>query len=70
MLPRSIRADKRDTLRLLPEDAHERTIVTFCTCPNEASAAMVADRLIKAGCSRVRVLSGGTAALELLAPKE
>ncbi len=67
VLPRSIRADDRLALNRLPGDARDRTLVTFCTCPNEASAALLADRLIRAGFSRVRVLSGGTQALEVLA---
>jgi hypothetical protein len=33
--------------------------VTFCTCPNEASAALLAEELI-AGSSGVRVLTGGS----------
>ena len=65
-LPRSI-VVVGDALLMLPGDAHERTIVTFCTCPNEASAALLADRLIRAGYSRVRVLAGGPAALAVLA---
>ena len=67
VLPRSIAVDLDDFLDTLPKDAREKTIVTFCTCPNEASAALLAERLVKAGYSRVRVLSGGTAALEALA---
>lgn len=66
LLPRSIAVADDDVFSLLPHDAHDKTIVTFCTCPNEASAALLADRLIKAGYSRVRVLSGGTEALEAL----
>ena len=41
-------------------------VVTFCTCPNEASAAVVAQRLIVAGHRDVRVLAGGTLALDVL----
>lgn len=66
LLPRSIAVEDDDVFSLLPHDARDKTIVTFCTCPNEASAALLADRLIKAGYSRVRVLSGGTEALEAL----
>jgi membrane protein DedA with SNARE-associated domain len=43
------------------------TVVTFCTCPNEASAAVLAERLLKAGHERVRVLTGGSRALDVLA---
>jgi membrane protein DedA with SNARE-associated domain/rhodanese-related sulfurtransferase len=65
--PLSISFDLGDTFDLLPEDARGKTIVTFCTCPNEASAALLAARLIKAGYGRVRVLTGGEEALALLA---
>lgn len=67
MLPKSILVDHDNALRMLPPDAHERTIVTFCTCPSEASAALLAQRLIEAGYVRVRVLVGGTQALSNLA---
>lgn len=51
----------------IPAESRGRTIVTFCTCPNEASAALLAERLIKAGYDRVRVLAGGEDALARLA---
>jgi len=66
-LPLSITVDDDDVIDFLPHDAHGKTIVTFCTCPNEASAALLADRLIRAGYTRVRVLTGGKDALEALA---
>jgi membrane protein DedA with SNARE-associated domain/rhodanese-related sulfurtransferase len=34
-------------------------VVIYCACPNEASAAAVAQRLLKAGFQRVRPLKGG-----------
>jgi membrane protein DedA with SNARE-associated domain/rhodanese-related sulfurtransferase len=34
-------------------------VVIYCACPNEASAAVVAKRLMKAGFQRVRPLQGG-----------
>ncbi len=64
-LPRSILLDEGEAIDLL-RDRRDQTIVTFCTCPNEASAAILAERLIKAGFGRVRVLTGGAEALELL----
>jgi len=63
ILPNSLRFDHDTTLERLPPDAYDRTLITFCTCPNEASAALLADRLLKAGYSRVRVLAGGEEAL-------
>lgn len=65
-LPRSIAVDDDNVFDLIPDGSRDRTIVTFCTCPNEASAALLADRLLRAGFSRVRVLSGGSEALEAL----
>lgn len=65
-LPRHIVVGDRAPSEVLPADARRRTIVTFCTCPNEASAALMAEQLIKAGYERVRVLTGGTDALEIL----
>jgi membrane protein DedA with SNARE-associated domain/rhodanese-related sulfurtransferase len=43
-------------LAQLPTD---RDIIFYCTCPNEASAASVAKRLIELGYTRVRPLQGG-----------
>jgi membrane protein DedA with SNARE-associated domain/rhodanese-related sulfurtransferase len=48
-------------------------IVVYCSCPNEASAALVARRLIEAGFTNVRPLAGGldawiAAGLPLAAP--
>jgi membrane protein DedA with SNARE-associated domain/rhodanese-related sulfurtransferase len=43
-------------LRELPKD---REIIFYCTCPNEASAAQLAKRLIEMGYTRVRPLEGG-----------
>ncbi|HEX3843825.1 MAG TPA: DedA family protein/thiosulfate sulfurtransferase GlpE [Steroidobacteraceae bacterium] len=51
-----------ETLRLdsdparLPLDAE---VIVYCACPNEASAARIAQRLIRMGCIRVRPLTGG-----------
>ena len=41
---------------------HERTgqeVIVYCACPNEASAAIVAKKLMRAGFKRVRPLRGG-----------
>lgn len=51
-----------ETLRLdsdpaaLPLDAE---VIVYCACPNEASAARIAQQLIRMGCLRVRPLTGG-----------
>jgi membrane protein DedA with SNARE-associated domain/rhodanese-related sulfurtransferase len=43
-------------LRRLPKD---REIIFYCACPNEASAAQLAKRLVGLGYTRVRPLAGG-----------
>ena len=51
-----------ETLRLdsgtatVPFDAE---VIIYCACPNEASAARIAQQLIRMGCIRVRPLTGG-----------
>jgi membrane protein DedA with SNARE-associated domain/rhodanese-related sulfurtransferase len=45
-----------EELRSLPVSEE---VVVYCACPNEASAAVVAKRLMKAGFRRVRPLQGG-----------
>lgn len=45
-----------DQVAHLPRD---RELVTYCDCPNEASAALAAHELRKAGFTRVRPLTGG-----------
>jgi membrane protein DedA with SNARE-associated domain/rhodanese-related sulfurtransferase len=47
---------------LTAHQLHERTdeeVIVYCACPNEASAAAVAKRLMQAGFARVRPLGGG-----------
>jgi rhodanese-related sulfurtransferase len=34
-------------------------VIVYCACPNEASAAVVAKKLMRAGFKRVRPLAGG-----------
>ena len=34
-------------------------VIAYCACPNEASAAVVAKKLMRAGFRRVRPLGGG-----------
>jgi rhodanese-related sulfurtransferase len=46
---------KMATLDLAPDTA----VVVYCACPNDASAALVARRLIAAGFKNVRPLHGG-----------
>jgi membrane protein DedA with SNARE-associated domain/rhodanese-related sulfurtransferase len=46
----------KEHVRDLPRD---REIISYCTCPNEASAAQVAKLLMDSGFKRVRPLYGG-----------
>jgi rhodanese-related sulfurtransferase len=68
--PASVEADGRVipgavtvTLKDLPVLAgawpREREIVVYCNCPNEASAALAAQRLLAQGFRRARPLAGG-----------
>ena len=65
-LPRSLAIDSLSDKELLALDLGGRTLITFCTCPSEASAALLAHRLLRLGHDPVRVLSGGEAALDTL----
>jgi rhodanese-related sulfurtransferase len=47
---------------LRAQGLHERSaedVIVYCACPNEASAALVARKLMRAGFRRVRPLAGG-----------
>jgi membrane protein DedA with SNARE-associated domain/rhodanese-related sulfurtransferase len=66
VLPRSVMLGNRSVGDVLSEHPKHETVVTFCTCPSEASAALLAEQLIKSGYRRVRVLTGGTDALHAL----
>ena len=65
-LPRAVLPGEGPLHEALPADARFRTIITFCTCPSEASAALLAEELLKAGYNSVRVLTGGTTAVDAL----
>jgi len=41
------------------EDREVDEVIVYCACPNEASAAVVAKQLMRAGFKRVRPLAGG-----------
>jgi rhodanese-related sulfurtransferase len=43
----------------MQEIPHDRAIITYCTCPNEASAAKVAEELLEEGWKSVHPLFGG-----------
>jgi membrane protein DedA with SNARE-associated domain/rhodanese-related sulfurtransferase len=55
--PNSSEAD--DEARVLSQVSQEAEVIVYCACPNEASAALVARRLRRAGFRHVRPLHGG-----------
>ena len=58
-IPSAIAIDMEEVERRLDQLPAERDIIFYCNCPNEASAAQVAKKLISLGYTRVRPLSGG-----------
>jgi membrane protein DedA with SNARE-associated domain/rhodanese-related sulfurtransferase len=58
-IPGALAMDAAEVDRRLGELPADREIVFYCTCPNEASAAQVAKKLIGLGYARVRPLHGG-----------
>jgi membrane protein DedA with SNARE-associated domain/rhodanese-related sulfurtransferase len=48
-----------DDARVLAQVSQDAEVVVYCACPNEASAALVARRLRRAGFPHVRPLYGG-----------
>ena len=65
-LPRSVVINAPSDADLRALGLGQRTLITFCTCPNEASAAVLAHRLLRLGHQPVRVLAGGAEALDHL----
>jgi membrane protein DedA with SNARE-associated domain/rhodanese-related sulfurtransferase len=58
-IPGSLRIPLTDVRRRLRDLPRDREIISYCTCPNEASAAQVAKILMENGFNRVRPLHGG-----------
>jgi membrane protein DedA with SNARE-associated domain/rhodanese-related sulfurtransferase len=58
-IPGALAIDLGEIDRRHGELPDEREIVFYCSCPNEASAAVAAKRLMTLGYSRVRPLLGG-----------
>ena len=58
-IPGAIPMDSDVVDARLMELPRDREVIFYCTCPNEASAAQVAKRLIELGYTRVRPLAGG-----------
>lgn len=58
-LPGALHVSPEQLASRVSEIPHDRDVVLYCTCPNEATAAKVAMTLHKAGIDRVRPLRGG-----------
>lgn len=58
-IPGAIGVGLQDIARIAKQWPHDRELVLYCNCPNEASAASAARILAAAGFKRVRPLAGG-----------
>lgn len=58
-IPGAIGVGLHDIARIATQWPRDRELVLYCSCPNEASAAMAARMLAGAGFRRVRPLAGG-----------
>jgi membrane protein DedA with SNARE-associated domain/rhodanese-related sulfurtransferase len=58
-IPGALAMDASEVDGRLGELPADREIIFYCTCPNEASAALVAKKLIALGYTKVRPLHGG-----------
>jgi len=58
-IPGAIVVSLDDAVRRMVQFPLDRDVVFYCNCPNEASAAFVARKLMNAGYTRVRPLLGG-----------
>ncbi len=63
-LPGAIRVPAAEVAQHLAEIPHDRTVITYCTCPHEASSAEVAQKLAEHGYRNVHPLFIGFAAWE------
>ena len=59
MIPGAIRLTPDELSRRNAEIPRDREIILYCTCPNEASSAILALKLRTMGISRIRPLLGG-----------
>lgn len=58
-IPGALAMDMAEVDRRLDQLPVDRDIIFYCTCPNEASAAQVAKKLIELGYTKVHPLQGG-----------
>jgi rhodanese-related sulfurtransferase len=59
MIPGAIRLTPDELSKQNAEIPRDREIILYCTCPNEASSAILALKLRTMGISRIRPLLGG-----------
>jgi len=59
MIPGAVGSAMSETVSALKDFSRDAEIVIYCSCPNEASAAMAAIHLKRAGFKRIRPLLGG-----------
>ncbi|HXQ73829.1 MAG TPA: rhodanese-like domain-containing protein [Pyrinomonadaceae bacterium] len=57
--PGAIRIPEKEVQEHLDQIPHDRTVITYCTCPHEASSASVAQTLMENGWKNVHPLYGG-----------
>jgi rhodanese-related sulfurtransferase len=55
-LPQAVRVPAAEVEQHLAEIPHDRTVITYCTCPHEASSAEVAQKLVALGYKNVHPL--------------
>ncbi|HLN97013.1 MAG TPA: rhodanese-like domain-containing protein [Pyrinomonadaceae bacterium] len=55
-LPGAIRVPADEVEQHFSEISHDRTVITYCTCPHEASSAQVAEKLAEHGYKNVHPL--------------
>lgn len=58
-IPSSLRVPPDEVTERLRDIGRDREVVLYCTCPNEATAARIAQLLMRHGFRRVRPLLGG-----------
>jgi rhodanese-related sulfurtransferase len=59
IIPGAVGAHASDILAMLADYPRDAEIVVYCACPNEASAAIAALHLKRAGFRKIRPLLGG-----------
>nr|WP_255581708.1 DedA family protein/thiosulfate sulfurtransferase GlpE [Cupriavidus sp. AU9028] len=58
-IPGALLVDPEAPLALLNEHPQDADVVVYCACPNELSAAILAERLVAAGYANTWALAGG-----------